>query len=83
MPVPGMRVQALTGEHVRQSAMVLRRVRIARADGGTWAQVAPLLGVTGAAAAKREAHRLERELGPVASRMLAAKRIAAELVPDP
>jgi hypothetical protein len=67
---------------VRDAALILRRVRLARADGGTWAQVAPLLGCTDARSAKHAARALERELKPVAARMQAAKRIAEQAAPQ-
>jgi hypothetical protein len=67
---------------LRQAARTLRNVRLAQADGGTWAQIAPLLGCADARTAKARAHALERRLRPVAAQMVAARRVAAELIPD-
>ena len=66
-------VSVLPVTDIRQAAMRLRKVRIARADGGTWAQVAPLLGCSDGKSAKAAAHALERALRPHAARMAARK----------
>jgi hypothetical protein len=63
---------------IRAAARRLRKVRIALADGGTWAQVAPLLGCSDGKSAKRAAHALERALRPVAAQMAARKGWARE-----
>ena len=64
---------AATPAQVRAAAVTLRSVRLAQADGGTWAQVAPLLGCTDAKTAKARARALERSLRPVAG-MIAARK---------
>lgn len=61
---------------LRASAVTLRRIRVAREDGATWRQVAPLIGCADGRSAKRVAHLLERELHPVAARMRAAQQMA-------
>ena len=64
-------------EEIRTAALTLRRVRLARQDGATWKQAAPLLGCSDARTAKARARALERLLEPAAARMRAAKSIAA------
>ena len=61
---------------IRASAVTLRRIRVAREDGATWQQVAPLIGCADGKSAKRVAHLLERELRPLAAQMKAAQQIA-------
>jgi hypothetical protein len=63
----------LNARDIRTAASRLRSVRIAQADGATWAQLAPLLGCTDGKAAKARAHALERSLRPVAG-MVAARK---------
>jgi hypothetical protein len=58
---------------IRDAATRLRTVRIAQADGATWAQIAPLLGCADGKAAKARARALERSLRPVAG-MVAARK---------
>ena len=64
---------AATPAQVRAAAVTLRSVRVAQQDGGTWAQMAPLLGCADGKAAKARAHALERMLRPVAG-MIAARK---------
>lgn len=64
---------AATPAQVRAAAVTLRTVRLAQQDGGTWAQVAPLLGCADGKTAKARARALERMLRPVAG-MVAARK---------
>lgn len=63
----------MTGPELRAAARTLRNVRLAQQDGGTWAQIAPLLGCADAKTAKARAHALERALRPVATAMTVRK----------
>jgi hypothetical protein len=63
----------MTSPALRQAAVLLRSVRLAQADGATWAQLAPLLRVPDGKSAKREVHRLERALRPAAALMATRK----------
>lgn len=74
---------AVTAPDLLAAAQTLRRVRIAQQDGGTWAQIAPLVGCSDGKTAKAAVHALERQLRPLASQMAAAKAMAERLMPDP
>lgn len=63
----------MNAQDIKAAATRLRTVRIAQADGATWAQLAPLLGCDGGKAAKHAVRALERSLRPVAG-MVAARK---------
>jgi hypothetical protein len=57
----------VNAQDLRTAAVTLRKVRLAQQDGGTWAQVAPLLGCADGKTAKARTRALERALRPAAT----------------